>query len=83
MVHKLISFIELLTFWFAASSKGQIKPSADFHAVDSPKKQTNEFGFFAVKSIKAKKLNSFVHFLGKSTARQSDYGFIWPLHVLG
>ena len=43
-------------------------------------KRTNEFGFFAVKSKKAKKkTNSFVRFLGESTARQSAYGFVWPL----
>ena len=34
----------------------QINPKADLRAVDSPKKQTNEFVFFfAVKSKKAKK----------------------------
>ena len=27
-------------------TKGQIKPKADWRAVDSPKKQTNEYGFF-------------------------------------
>ena len=36
--------------------KGQIKPKADWHIVDSPRKGTNEFGhFFALKSEKAKK----------------------------
>ena len=41
--------------------KGQIKPKADWRAVDSPKKRTNEFGFFAVKSKKTKKqIRSFV-----------------------
>ena len=77
MVHKLISFIELLTFWFAASSKGQIKPSADFRALDSPKKQTNGFVFFAVKSKKAKNNNKVVcSVLGESTEHQSAFGFI-------
>ena len=32
------------------STKGQIKPEADWRAVDSPKKRTNEFGFFALSS---------------------------------
>ena len=41
------------------SVKGQIKPKADWGAIDSPKKRTNEFGFFAVKIKKAKKANSF------------------------
>jgi hypothetical protein len=27
------------------SSKGQIKLKADWHAIDYPKKQNNEFGF--------------------------------------
>jgi hypothetical protein len=37
----------------------------------------NEFGFFAVKKQKSKKkTNSFVGFLGESTARQSAYGFL-------
>ena len=49
------------------------------HAVDSPKKRTNEFVLFAMKSKKANKTNLFVHFLGESTARQSAFGFIWPL----
>ena len=50
------------------------------HAVDSPKKWTNEFGLFALKSKSKKKM--FVHFLGESTVRQSAYCFIWPLKGL-
>jgi hypothetical protein len=47
--------------------------------VDSPKNWTNSFVcFFAVKSKKAKKTNSFLRFLGEPTARQSAYGFISP-----
>ena len=38
---------------------------ADWRAVDSPKKWTNEFDLFAVKSKKANKINSFVRFLGE------------------
>ena len=49
----------------------------------SPKKQTNEFNLFAVKSKKANKSNSFtrsfVRFLGESTAHKSAFRFIWPL----
>ena len=55
-------------------TKGQIKPKADWRAIDSPKKRTNEFVFFCHE--KQKKTNSFVRFLGQSTARQSAYGFI-------
>ena len=43
-------------------SKGQIKPKADWRAVDSPKKQTNKFVFVTLKSKKVKKTSSFVHF---------------------
>ena len=52
---------------------------ADWRAVDSPKKRTDEFDLFAVKSKKANKTNSSFRFLGESMARQSVYGFIWPL----
>ena len=56
-------------------TKGQIKPEADWCAVDSPKKMKEQF-FFAVKSKKAKKKNLFIRFLGESTTHQSAYGFI-------
>ena len=49
-------------------SKGRIKPKADLDAIDSPKKPTNEFVFFAVKSKKAIKTNLFVRFSGESAA---------------
>ena len=55
--------------------KGQIKPKVDWRAIDSPKKQTNEFAFFAFLLFTAKKPNSFIHFLGEST-RKSAYGLI-------
>ena len=76
------------------SAKGQIKLKADWRAIDSPKKRTNEFGFFAMtvrnylkleisissfkffRTVKQKKTNRFVQFLGESSARQSVYGFI-------
>ena len=81
------------------ASKGQIKPKADWRAIDSPKKQTSGFGFFAktvwkylkleisilgfmyFQTVKQKKPNWIVRFLGTSMARQSAYGFIWPLVV--
>ena len=59
--------------------KGQIKPKADWHAVDSPKKRMNKFGFLPWKAKKQTKKNSFVCFLGESTVCQSAFGFIWPL----
>ena len=58
-----------------ALCKGQIKPEADWGAVDSPKKRTNSF-FFAVERKTKKQTNSFVHFLEESTACQSFFGFI-------
>ena len=75
-------------------TKGQIKPKADLRAIDSPKKRTDEFGFFAMtvrkylklevssssfkyfRTLKQKKTNSFVRFLGESMAHQSAFGFI-------
>ena len=42
--------------------KGQIKPKADWRAVDSPKKGTDEFDLFALKSKKANKTNLSIVF---------------------
>ena len=63
--------------------KGQIKPKADLHAVDSPTKSTKwiNYFFFAVNSKKATKTNSFVRFLGESAARQSACGFNWSAKI--
>ena len=48
-------------------TKGQIKPKADWHAVDSTKKRMNKFlFFFAMKSKKAKKQIGLFVFLGES-----------------
>jgi hypothetical protein len=52
---------------------------ADWYAVDSPKKRTDEFDLFAVKSKKAIKTNSSVCFLGESMVRQSAFKINWPL----
>ena len=57
----------------AESTKGQVKPKADWRAVDSSKKGTDEFDLFAVKSKKANKTNSSVLFLGESMDRQSAF----------
>ena len=45
--------------------KGQVISKADWHSVDSPKKQTDEFDLFALKSKKANKSNSSVCFFGE------------------
>ena len=58
------------------AAKGQIKPKADWRTIDSFKKGTNKFVFVALKIMRARKPNSFDHFLGESTERQSAYGFI-------
>ena len=46
-------------------TKGQIKPKADWQAIDSPKKRMDGFDLFAVKSKKANKTNLSVRFLGE------------------
>jgi len=59
--------VKVRTFWEAhiiwknlphglTFTKGQIKPKADWRAIDSPKKQTKEFGFFAITVRKYLKL---------------------------
>ena len=53
------------------TSKGQIKPKADWRAVDSP----NEFVLFAFLLFTANKTNSFFCFLGESMVRQSCFRF--------
>ena len=53
-------------------TKGQFIPKADWRArpaIDSPKKGTNKFVLFALKSKKANKTNLFFHFLGESTVQ--------------
>ena len=55
--------------------KGQRKPKADWCAVDSPKKRTKEFVLFAFSLFLANKTNSFIRFLGESTARQNGIWF--------
>ena len=61
--------------------KGQLILKADWRAIDSPKKWTDEFDLFAVKSKKANKTNSSVRFLGESMARQSAFEINWPLYI--
>ena len=45
--------------------KVRLNQKADWRAVDSPKKRTDEFDLFAVKSKKANNTNSSVRFLGE------------------
>ena len=78
----------MVWFWISqiVVNKGQIKPKADWCAVDSPKKRKNEFVFSYSEKQKSKKIHSFVHSLGesaahKSAARKSAYGLIWPLQI--
>ena len=55
-------------------TKGQlISKSRLASHIDSPKKPTDEFDLFAVKSKKANKSNSSVRFLEGSTACQSAF----------
>jgi hypothetical protein len=60
---------------FCLFTKGQIKPKADWPAIDSPKQQMNEFVLFDFLLFMANKTNSFVLFLGESTARQNCFRF--------
>ena len=55
--------------------KGQIKPEEDWRAVDSPKKESNEFVLFVFLLFMANKTNSFVRFLGESMARPNCFWF--------
>ena len=54
-------------------SKGQLLSKADWHAIDSPKKRTNEFVLLAFLLFTANKSNSSLHFLRESTAGQSAF----------
>ena len=57
--------------------KGQLISKAIYGLLTSPKKQTNGFVFFAVKSKKAKNNNKVVcSVLGESMVHQSAFGFI-------
>ena len=58
----------LFTNTFGA--KGQLISKADWCAADSPKKQMDEFDLFAVRSKKANKINSSIHFLGELSRPQ-------------
>ena len=49
----------------------QFISKADWRAIDSPKKPTDEFVLFAFLLFTANKSNSLVRFLGESTVRQS------------
>ena len=53
-------------FWqlSALAPKGQLISKADWRAIDSPKKQTDEFVLFAFLLFKANKSNLSVRFLG-------------------
>ena len=55
------------------NTKGQLISKADWRAIDSPKKRTDEFVLFAILLFTANKSNSFVRFLEESTARQSAF----------
>ena len=67
----------MITKWCANKhTKGQMKSKADWRAVDSPKTQANKFVLFAYLLVRVNKTNSFVRFLGESTARQSAFDFI-------
>ena len=53
--------------------KGQLISKADWGAIDSPKKRTDEFVLFAFLLFTANKSNSFVRFFGESAAPKSAF----------
>ena len=53
--------------------KGHLILKADWRAIDSPKKRTDEFVLFAFLLFTANKSNLSVRFLGESTVRQSAF----------
>ena len=57
-------------------AKGQIKPKADWHAVDSPKKLMNKFVLFAFLLFMVNKTNLFVRFLENLRPAQTAFDFI-------
>ena len=56
--------------------KGQIKPKADWRAIDSPKKRMKEFVLFAFLLFTANKTNSFIRFWENLQCANSAFGFI-------
>ena len=60
---------------FTALDKGRLILKADWRAIDSPKKRTDEFVLFAFLLFTANKSNSSVRFLGESTVRQYAFRF--------
>ena len=56
-------------------TKGQLILKADWHAIDSPKKQMDGFVSFAFLLFTTNKSNTSVRFLGESMACQSAFRF--------
>ena len=54
-------------------SKAQLISKAEWRAIDSSKKRTEKFDFFAILLFVEDKSNSSVLFLEESTARQSAF----------
>ena len=50
------------TTYYEEGTKGQLISKADWRALDSPKKRSDEFDLFAMKSKKANKTYSSVRF---------------------
>ena len=63
-------------YWIHTHPKGQLISKANYGLLTSPKKRTTEFVLFAFLLFTSNKTNSFVCFLGVSTARKSVFGFI-------
>ena len=81
----------MVKFFYGSPStlppKGQIKPKADLCAIDSPKKRTDEFVFFAVTVRKYLKLevlsSSFMYFRTVKRKKQIRSFVFWENLSLG
>ena len=63
----------------AAPAKGKIKLKAVWERHRFSQKTNKQICFVCCEKLKCKQKNLFIHFLGDSMARQSAFGFIWPL----
>ena len=68
-----MSYDPKCSYHWGSGAKGQLISKPIYDLLTSPKKRTDEFDLFAVKSKKANKTNSSVRFLGESMAHQSAF----------
>ena len=59
------------------ATKGQIKPKADWRAIDSPKKRTNEFFFHDSPEILEILISSFKYFRTVMAKNKQIHSFVF------